>query len=252
MINTMASLSPSRRSVSALPVSAFFMIFALSAASAAPPSISPNALRLLLLTKAADLAIIDVRPPDAYAKSHIQGAKNVPAAAVARAGLDRNAHIVVYCSEAVCPLSTGAANQLIANGYTKVELLEGGFGEWINKGYPVQSTAGTPVITPNHARTTAEDARAEMSAGTTLALDVRPANEFSAGHLPHARSAPLEQLDTEMLRLPKASKILVYDLSAARSRQAAEKLTAAGFNVSELSGGLAGWVKRGNTLAINE
>jgi rhodanese-related sulfurtransferase len=151
---------------------------------------------------------------------------------------------VVYCIEADCPLSTGAANSLIAEGYSRVELLAGGFTEWIKKGYPILTAKNTAVIDPAYVRTDARDAQIMMRAGTALPLDVRPALEFSAGHLPNASNVPLEQLAAGMARLPKNIQILVYDRLPARSRQAAKALKAAGFKVSELSGGLAAWVKR--------
>ena len=97
-----------------------------------------------------------------------------------------------------------------------------------------------------------KDARDKVRGATALPLDVRPAAEFSAGHLPHALNAPLEQLDAELARLPKDREILVYDRLAPRSRQAADKLTAAGFKVSELSGGIAGWTMRGHALVTKE
>jgi rhodanese-related sulfurtransferase len=50
--------------------------------------------------------------------------------------------------------------------------------------------------------------------------------------------------------MPKDKEILIYDRQGARSRQAFEKLKAAGFTVSELSGGLAGWVKRKLPLEV--
>jgi rhodanese-related sulfurtransferase len=210
----------------------------------APAAISPDNLRLLILNRTADLTIIDVRPPDAYTQSHIQGAINALASSVQRAGLPRSNRIVVYCIEAECPLSTGAANSLIADGYPRVELLSGGFTEWIKKGYPVQTAANTFKVELKHARTEAKDALTQISGGTLLPLDVRSAAEFSAGHVPHARSVPLERLDADMVRLPKGVQMLVYDRVPDRSRKALEKLTAAGFKVSELSGGLSAWVTR--------
>jgi rhodanese-related sulfurtransferase len=133
----------------------FFSILA----QAVPRTITANELRRIELTKDPELTIIDVRPAADYAKGHIQGAKNVISSAVQRAGLQRNAHIVVYCSEAECPLSSGAANSLIADGYPNVELLAGGFNEWIKRGYPVQTETNSPAIEQNFARTHAKDAR---------------------------------------------------------------------------------------------
>jgi rhodanese-related sulfurtransferase len=219
------------------------MILFCASVNAAVPAIPPSALRLLILNKVPDLKIIDVRPPEAFAKSHIVGALNILPEVVDRSGLPKTDHIVVYCTEANCSMSTNAANRLITNGYSKVELLSGGFAEWLKSGYPVQSSVVTHSSQPtSHA--TFEDAHAQILNGSKLTLDVRPALEFSAGHLPQARNVPLEQLSSELSRLPKDREVVVYDRSPERSRQAVDKLTTAGFKAAELPGGLAGWVKK--------
>ena len=215
------------------------------------PRVSPIELRRLQLIREPSLVIVDVRAPVEFVKGHIQGAMNVIASAIEGANLPRSGHIIVYCSEPTCPLSARAASTLISDGYQRVALLEGGFGEWQKNGYPLQGIANTPAVKANHPRTTTSEASAKMNAGA-LTLDVRPKLEYEAGHIPHARNIPLEQLDQDLVRLPKDQEIIVYDRFAARSRQAADKLTAAGFKVSELSGGVAGWAKRGKTLVTKE
>lgn len=103
---------------------------------AAPPTISVGSLRLLTLNKETDLFIIDVRDHAAFIKGHIQDAHNILAKDVATSSLPRKNHIIVYCSEPACDLSLGAANDLIKAGYPKVQLLEGGFAEWLRRGFP--------------------------------------------------------------------------------------------------------------------
>ena len=211
--------------------------------------VSAEKLRSLQLNRQA--AIIDVRPPDAFSKSHIQGARNVPSATVATAGIEKTATVVVYCGEDPCPLTTGAAQRLSADGYGSVSILEGGLPAWIAKGYPVESGLGQPAA---QARKTdslpATAAKAMLDAGTALAVDVRSAEEFHAGHLPGAVSAPVEGLDAASARLPKDKELIVYDRQADRSRKAQQKLAAAGFRVEELLGGIAGWVKRRMPLEV--
>ncbi len=46
--------------------------------------------------------------------------------------------------------------------------------------------------------------------GTLIALDVRPFEEFRAGHLTGAINIPLDHLDTEHQRLPNDRRIIVY------------------------------------------
>jgi rhodanese-related sulfurtransferase len=46
--------------------------------------------------------------------------------------------------------------------------------------------------------------------GTVLVLDVRPPEEYRAGHIPGAVSVPVEQLGTRLARLPRGKEIVAY------------------------------------------
>src|SRR6266508_2953621 len=46
--------------------------------------------------------------------------------------------------------------------------------------------------------------------GDVVILDVRPAEEFVAGHIPGALSIPLDQLEAALARLPKRARIVAY------------------------------------------
>lgn len=227
------------------------LIFISQAVLAAPPTISPDTLRLKELNREPGLTIIDVRDPGAFRLGHIQGALNIMDKDVSAAGLPRTSHIVVYCGEASCPLSAGAATKLIDAGYTKVDLLEGGFTAWLAKGYP--ATTGTGQAANKHAQqalTTDNEALKKIAAGLALPLDVRPRLEFKAGHLPNALNVPLEDIPSRLAEIPKDKEILIYDRQGPRSTQAIKSLKTAGFTVSELSGGLAGWIKKKLPLEV--
>jgi rhodanese-related sulfurtransferase len=62
-------------------------------------------------------------------------------------------------------------------------------------------------------------------------IDVRPAEEFAAGHLPSARSVPLEQLDEHLARLPRDRPVVAYCRGpfCTFADRAATRLRAAGF-----------------------
>ena len=51
---------------------------------------------------------------------------------------------------------------------------------------------------------------AELRAGRCTLLDVRPAAEFQAGHLPGARSLPLAELSARLGELPRSRPVLAY------------------------------------------
>lgn len=223
---------------------AVILLVAKSGASyAAPvPLTKCDELRRLQLVRDSSLIIVDVRLPNDFLKSHIEGARNIPTSIVT-ANLPREANIVVYCSEPDCPLSTNAANSLATNGYSRVSLLEGGFNGWVSKGYPVQKSPSPESQAPKTPHVSAHETRHLLAAGT-IALDVRPATEFAAGHLPGARNIPIETIDTALFSLSKDAHYIVYDRQPARTHRAEQKLIAAGLHVSELSGGLADWVKK--------
>ena len=86
-------------------------------ALAAPSFISPKTLRTRQLTKT-PLTLIDIRPPDAYKKEHIQGALSVPLETLRTWQPPSNAPIVVYCLSGA--RSSGAVRTLTSMGYTKV------------------------------------------------------------------------------------------------------------------------------------
>ena len=76
-----------------------------------------------------------------------------------------------------------------------------------------------------------------------IILDVRRADEFSAGHIPGAINVANESIGTdEIAELPdKNQLIMVYCRSGRRSKEAAEKLVKLGYtNIVEF-GGILDW-----------
>ena len=76
-----------------------------------------------------------------------------------------------------------------------------------------------------------------------LLLDVRTTEEYANGHIPGAICIPNETISTIQLKeLPDLEQtILVYCRSGNRSRQAADKLVAIGYqNIIEI-GGIQDW-----------
>jgi cytochrome c oxidase cbb3-type subunit 3/ubiquinol-cytochrome c reductase cytochrome c subunit len=81
--------------------------------------------------------IIDARPYNDYLKSHIAGAVSVPFYEVEKAVdyLPRDSWIIAYC---VCPhaMSGKALDGLREAGFEKSAILDEGFNEWKQRGYP--------------------------------------------------------------------------------------------------------------------
>jgi rhodanese-related sulfurtransferase/DNA-binding transcriptional ArsR family regulator len=90
---------------------------------------------------------------------------------------------------------------------------------------------------------TRDELIARRAHGDVVVLDVRPADEFAAGHIPGALSIPLEQLDEQLARLPRDVTIVAYCRGpyCVLAPLAMEKLRAAGFDSRRLAEGLPEW-----------
>lgn len=85
--------------------------------------------------------VIDVRSPEAYAQSHVPGARNIPQGMISEitaADLDRTKVLVLYCWGPGCNGATKAAVKFSALGFQVKEMI-GGIEYWAEKeGYPVE------------------------------------------------------------------------------------------------------------------
>ncbi|MFB7341615.1 ArsR/SmtB family transcription factor [Streptomyces hydrogenans] len=60
------------------------------------------------------------------------------------------------------------------------------------------------------AELTREELRARVAAGSVVVLDVRPVEEYLAGHIPGAVSIPVDELASRVGELPEKTEIVVY------------------------------------------
>lgn len=81
-------------------------------------------------------------------------------------------------------------------------------------------------------------ARTLAAAGTIL-LDVREDDEWALGHAPEARHMALSRLDPAAL--PAGVPIATVCRSGKRSAMAADRLAAAGADVTNVTGGMLAW-----------
>ena len=79
--------------------------------------------------------------------------------------------------------------------------------------------------------------------GSVLVIDVRPAEEYRAGHIPGALSLPLEQLARRIRELPARKEIVAYCRGpyCLMAFAAVEKLRAKGRRARRLADGLPEW-----------
>jgi len=93
-----------------------------------------------------------------------------------------------------------------------------------------------------------------VQAGEVTVLDVRPATEFDAGHLPGAISMPLDQLQARLQELPRGRAVVAYCRGpyCVMSFDATALLRARGFTAHRLELGVVEWrlhTRRGSTQA---
>lgn len=77
-------------------------------------------------------------------------------------------------------------------------------------------------------------------------VDVRPAEEFKAGHLRYSKNIPIDELGKRAGELDKAQAVLLVCQSGVRASRASAELGRAGFGeVYILDGGYSGWQSQG-------
>lgn len=78
-------------------------------------------------------------------------------------------------------------------------------------------------------------------------LDVRPLEEYEAGHLPYARSMPVHEIEQRLAELPKNKEIVAYCRGAfcLMSDEAVKLLAAKGYQISKLAEGITDWQAAG-------
>lgn len=89
-----------------------------------------------------------------------------------------------------------------------------------------------------------------VRAGEALLLDIRPAREFEAGHLPLARSLPFDELEARLSELPRDKIIVIYRRGpfCIGTIKAVQLLQKAGFRAKRMCEGAAEWRAAGRTL----
>ena len=80
-------------------------------------------------------------------------------------------------------------------------------------------------------------------AGLVTVLDVRPAEEYAAGHLPGAINVPIDKLEGYLSKLPKRKEVIAYCRGpyCLMSFEAVEKLRQRGFKAKRLEDGYPEW-----------
>jgi rhodanese-related sulfurtransferase len=84
---------------------------------------------------------------------------------------------------------------------------------------------------------------ARMRSGEVVLVDVRPSEEFEAGHIEGARSVPLDELEDRLAGLPPDREVVAYCRGplCAYAHEAVRQLRAAGRDARRLEEGWPEW-----------
>jgi rhodanese-related sulfurtransferase len=88
-----------------------------------------------------------------------------------------------------------------------------------------------------------EDLRERLARGDVVLIDVRPPEEFAAGHIDGARSIPLAELEQRLAELPPDREVVAYCRGpfCAYAHDAVRRLGDAGFTARRLEDGWPEW-----------
>lgn len=95
-----------------------------------------------------------------------------------------------------------------------------------------------------------DEVAAGLEGGTIALLDVRPVEEFAAGHIPHAVSLPLDDLVAKANELPMDSRLVTYCRGAycVMAHDAVTLLDSLGRHAVRLEDGFLEWRREGRPV----
>ena len=92
-----------------------------------------------------------------------------------------------------------------------------------------------------------EELLRRVRAGTVTLIDVRPSEEYRAGHIPGALSVPLSELKKRLAEVPKTRDVVAYCRGpyCVMAVEAVELLRKKGFRAYRMEQGVVDWRMRG-------
>ncbi|MGM0577385.1 MAG: ArsR/SmtB family transcription factor [Myxococcota bacterium] len=98
-----------------------------------------------------------------------------------------------------------------------------------------------------------EDLTERVRSGDVTLLDVRPEEEYQAGHIPGALSVPLAELERRLADLPRDREIVAYCRGpyCVLAVEAVERLRERGFRAVRMEDGVPDWRARGLPVETN-
>ena len=91
-----------------------------------------------------------------------------------------------------------------------------------------------------------------LGSGEVMVLDVRPPDEYAAGHIPGAISMPFEEIEQRFAELPSDGEIVAYCRGpyCIYAVRAVEALRRGGFRARRMEDGIPDWTLRGLPVEV--
>ncbi|MCK4839362.1 MAG: hypothetical protein KAS94_11220 [Desulfobulbaceae bacterium] len=181
--------------------------------------------------------LIDCRPAEFYAESHLPTAVSIPwnESKKRKAALlpeDEETLLIFYCLGSTCLLGPNSAALAAEAGYKNIKVLLSELSVWQENGGQLFSTDSY------------------IANSNIVLVDLRGSDEAEAGHIPGAANIPFTDLEEAEYDFPakKSAPVVVYgndnDITASIS-----VIKGWGFHqVSIVEGGYGSWIKRGNPI----
>ena len=101
---------------------------------------------------------------------------------------------------------------------------------------------------------TVKELAKRLEEGEAIVIDVRPVEEFAAGHIPGALSIPVKELKGRLAELPRTQQIVAYCRGpyCVQSDEAVSLLKRRGYDARRLEVGLPDWRANGLPVVIAE
>jgi hydroxyacylglutathione hydrolase len=211
------------------------------------PILKPLNPEEVLQLSSQGVAILDTRPPKAFAAGHIPGSYGIPLEAplITWAGwvIPFGSPLILVTSDAED--REAAVRQLIRIGYDDLRgYLMGGLEAWEADARPVSRL---PVMPAQELAERLEQGKAP------IILDVRSEAEWHAGHLPNAIHVEAGRLPSDNLSLPQEELKVIHCGHSDRSTVAISVLERRGYrNLVLLKGGYIGWQAAGFEIVSEE
>ncbi len=197
------------------------------------------------LDKSIPHVLLDVRPASDSEKGFIKGAVSLPAKTVAAniakfPAKDMKPPIMIYDTNGGDDAKT-VAKALLAAGYTKVNIVTGGFDAWKAASYPIEAgkpaanIVYVPKLRPGEMPIDEFKKIAAATPADVLILDVRDKDEANAGMIKGAKLVPDEEILDRLVEIPKDKQIVAHCTTGVRAEMTYHKLKEKGYNVKFLN-----------------